>query len=92
MRFSESFDLAFEKEKERSAARGERFAVSPATAKTLAFLWNMIALGDGSFDDIVYLDKNNEIVSIPLEQEETEKQGRKKKPSLNEGGNGTENS
>jgi hypothetical protein len=95
MHFEKAFDLAFEKESERMAQSGEKFAVSPATAKTLAFLWNMLALSDGTFDDIVYIDSKNNIVSIPLDNDsddEPKKKGRKKKPSGDEGVNGTENS
>ena len=74
-KFEECFDKAFEAEKERFFQKGlGRFAVEPKTAKVLAFFWNILASGDGKFDDTVYLDNNNNIVSIPKKAKKTEEE------------------
>jgi len=81
MTFQEAFDKAFEAEKERQEKDNVKFAVTPSTARILAFMWNIFAAAEGQFDDMAAIDKNNNIVSIPLEtsEEKTEKRGRKKK-------------
>jgi len=70
MKFEEAFDQAFEKEKQRAALVEEKFIVTQATAKTLAFMWNILAIAQKELDDTVYINKNNEIVSVPLKEKE----------------------
>ena len=73
-KFDECFDKAFNSEKERYLKEGlGRFAVEPKTAKIMAFFWNILASGDGTFDDIVHLDKNNNIISEPILKEKEQK-------------------
>lgn len=96
MTFEKAFDFAYDKESERSAAKGEKFAVTPSTAKIAAFIWNMIAAADGEFDDFAYVVKDNSgighIVSVPKEEKAKKTKGAKTlKPSI-EGDDGNENS
>lgn len=86
MKFEEAFNEIFEIEKKRSEKEGFNFAVEPKTAKILAFLWNMLAVSSCNFDDIVYINKHNDIVSEPLK---TQPKGKKSKPSDNEDLDGT---
>ena len=100
MKFNEAFDKAFEREKNRLAEQGEKFAIESKTAKILAFFWNIVAIADGEFDDLVHIDKNNNIISRPVpptakEPKEKKEKGDKSKPSDNkpivpEGGDGSD--
>ena len=85
MKFSEAFDKAFELEKERAAKEGRNFAVSPATAKTLAFFWNMMAFAQAEkgLDNFCYIDNNNDIKEIPFDEIKKGK-GKKSKSSPDE--------
>jgi hypothetical protein len=89
MKFSDAFNAAFEKEKERSARQGKSFVVTPATAKTLTFLWNMLALAQNKLDNLAFIDDNNNILEAPLEDGDTKlkiKGGRKGSPKNNNTG------
>ena len=81
-KFEECFDKAFDAERERYEKQGlGRFAVKPDTAKILTFFWNILACGDGKFDDLVHLDKSNNIISQPVKKEkEKEKEPKPEKP------------
>lgn len=73
MKFEEAFDIAFKKEQEIATQKNAEFAISPATAKILAFFWNMLAAADGQLDDMVTIDNNNRIVSHEfVSKEDTE--------------------
>ena len=77
MKFETAFDRAFEIQKKRDAEKGVKFVVSPRTANTLAFLWNMLAAvhaesGDFVLDDFAFIVDNNgvfDIASIPIDRE-----------------------
>ena len=69
MKFNDAFDAVYEKETKRMEEAGEgKFGVTPGTAKILAMMWNICAEAKGNFDDIVYIDKKNNIVSTPLDE------------------------
>ena len=42
------------------------FVIQPATAKILAFFWNMLAIAQNKLDDYSFISENNDIGSIPL--------------------------
>ena len=67
MKFEQAFDKAFEIEAARSKKEGGRFAIEPKTAKILAFFWNMMAIAENKQEDFAYIDKNNNIVSVPVD-------------------------
>lgn len=77
MKFEEAFDKVFEIEKKRAESEGKSFAVTPASAKTMAYFWSMLAVADSKLDDIVYLGKHNEIISNPLHGKTKSKKGQK---------------
>lgn len=67
MKFEEAFDKVYEIENERSQNEGRgRLIIQPGTAKSLAFLWSMLAVSQNVLDDIVSIDQNNNIVSFPV--------------------------
>lgn len=86
MKFEEAFNEVFEIEKKRSEKNGFKFSIESKTAKILAFFWNMLTVSNGIFDDIVYIDKNNNIISVPFKRKEEipQPKGKKSKPSENE--------
>jgi len=47
---------------------GKENVINLEQAKILALLWSMIALSENVLDDIAYIDKTKEIVSIPLQK------------------------
>lgn len=63
MKFKEAFYKAYDNE-QRQQLQNTKFVVTPKSAKILAFMWNIIAAADGQFDDFVFIDKNNNIISI----------------------------
>ena len=71
MKFEEAFNIVFEKENERAKAKGlSGFKVSAATAKTLAFFWNIMAVSQNVLDDFAFVVDNNgmfDIQSIPID-------------------------
>ena len=77
MKFEKAFDLVFEAHEKRELLMNKKFGVSPATAKTLAYLWNMLAVAQNVLDDTVYIDDNNAIVSTPLKTQKSEKKNKK---------------
>ena len=82
MKFNDAFEKAIEaKEKSEGADTG----VSPQTAKILALIWSMIAISKNKLDDLVYIDENNKIVSLPLpvkdKDDEKKTTGQKSKSS-----------
>lgn len=85
MKFEEAFDRAFEKQDQREKSKGfGGFKCSSATAKTLAFLWNMLAEAQNVLDDFAFIsDDNGEftIVSIPINKEPKTPKGKKDKDS-----------
>ena len=89
MKFEQAFDMAFDEAKKRAEAKGEIFAVEPKSAKIMAFIWNIMASAQGNFEDFAYINKENEIVSIPIDRKP---KGAQKKPSENEGIDGSESS
>jgi len=73
MKFEDAFNKVFDIENEQSKKFGQGdFKVSSNTAKTLAFLWSMIAVAKGKLDDFAHIDKSNKIVSISLSKEKEE--------------------
>ena len=79
MKFEEAFDLAFEESRQRELLDGIKFTVKPDTAKVLTFFWTMLAFAQNKLDDMAYLDKNFEIISVPLKKEPTGKKSEVKK-------------
>lgn len=81
MKFEDAFNAAFEIEKVKQKFN-VKFGVHKDTAKQFAFFWNMLALSDGKFDDIVSIDDNMNIVSESLKKQKKEttttKKGQKK--------------
>lgn len=84
MNFENAFNAAFDQEQLKQQPN-VKFAIKKETFKTLAFFWNMVALADGNFDDIVFIDANTNIISEPLKKQKkekiittTKKRGRKK--------------
>jgi len=68
MKFEEAFNAAYDIENDRSIASGKgKLKISRETAKIVSFLWNMLAVSQNKLDDFVYIDKNNNIISIPAE-------------------------
>ena len=96
MTFKEAFDKAHEVQQAREKD-GVKFAVSPRTARTLAFMWNILASADFVLDDFAFIVENNgvfDIVSVPL-KEKGKKKEKGQKPSTvandpNEGDDGSE--
>jgi hypothetical protein len=90
MKFEEAFNYAFEKAAKKAVKSEEQFGVTPSTAKILAFIWNMLAKAQGVYDDIVYIDHSNNIISEPIKKaekvddEEKKKSGRPKKVEGND--------
>lgn len=84
MKFEEAFDKVFEIEKKRAESEGKSFAVTPASAKTMAYFWSMLAVAASELDDIVYLGKHNEIISTPIPGK-TKKKKVKKEPKSKKG-------
>lgn len=81
MKFNEAFNETFDKFKELSLELKEgEFAIQTQTFKTLAFFWNMMVVTGGKFDDLVYIDKNKSIISIPLTKPKAKTQTEKTKP------------
>lgn len=84
MKFEEAFDQVWSSMSDVSRPKGDN-----NYPKIITFAWNMVALalaGKKGLDDICYIDENQNLVSIPIEQltqvatEETKpKKGRKKK-------------
>ena len=68
MDFKQAFDTAYDLEKERAQKEGKGFAVNSSTAKTLAFMWNMIAIAENKLDNLCYIGPNNEICEVPLKE------------------------
>lgn len=52
---------------------GLEIVITPQTSKILAILWNMVAVSKNVLDDIVWIDKNNNIISKPLQKSSTKK-------------------
>lgn len=94
MKFNDAFNNVFDRENKRSQEAGEgELGFTPATTKILAMAWNICAEAGGKFDDFVYVDKKNNIVSIPIaEEEKTEKPSKKagNGGKINESGTTTE--
>ena len=71
MKFEEAFNIVFEKEDRRAKAKGlGGFKVSSATAKILAFFWNIMAVSQNVLDDFAFVVDNNgvfDIQSIPID-------------------------
>lgn len=67
MDFESAFKIAFTKTKEVD----HNFYVSSQTAKIAAFIWDIIASAENKFDNLVYIDKENNVITI----------GQKSKPS-----------
>lgn len=97
MTFKEAFDKAFAEQQKRQK-EGVKFNVSPRTAHTLAFMWNILAAADFVLDDLAFIVDNNgvfDIASVPLKEKGKEKKGKGQKPPTvandpNEGGDGSE--
>lgn len=77
MKFEEAFNAAFDVARREAEKKGQVFAVSPRTAKMLAFMWNMLAVAQNNLDNLCVIADDNSIVDIPL-KEEKEKRGKKK--------------
>lgn len=81
MKFEEAFNATFDQEQSKQQPN-VKFAIKKETFKILAFFWNMVALADGNFDDIVFIDANTNIISEPLKKQKavtiTKKKGQKK--------------
>ena len=73
MKFQEAFDKIFDIEKEEVIKENPglniEFGIEPKTAKIIALVWNMLAVTGGNFDDLARIDKNKNVVSIPLPEE-----------------------
>ena len=73
MKFQEAFDKIFDIEKEEVIKENPglniEFGIEPKTAKIMALVWNMLAVTGGNFDDLARIDKNKNVVSIPLPEE-----------------------
>jgi len=63
MKFSDAFDEVWNKIPKNAIPKGDR-----NIPKVLAFLWSMIAVSQNVLDDIVYVDDNNNIQSVPLQK------------------------
>jgi len=66
MKFQEAFDKAFEIHEKENKKKNNVFAITPGTAKILAFLWTMLAVAEKRLDDFCFVDDNNTIISIPI--------------------------
>jgi hypothetical protein len=62
MLFEEALDKAYTKTPAQLRPQGDK-----NIPKILAFLWTMIAIADGNFEDVAYIRDQN-IISIPLEK------------------------
>ena len=82
MKFQEAFDKACDVMQEKQKGKGT-FGVTPETAKTLAFLWTMLAISQNVLDDMAYIDNNNAIISVPLKKE-TGAKNKKANKSVND--------
>jgi hypothetical protein len=63
MKFREAYDKAFEIE--QSENRGLQ-GISENTARIAAFVWNMIAVANGNFDDVVVITPELNAKSKPI--------------------------
>lgn len=50
----------------------QRSAVTPREARLLAIIWNMLAVSQKKLDDLVYIDKNTDILSTPINEKSKE--------------------
>lgn len=63
MKFDDAFEKVLKKMPKEQMPSGD-----DNIAKTLAFLWSLVAIAKNKLDDIAYIDKNNNIISIPLQK------------------------
>lgn len=63
MNFEECFDKVFEEIDFLEQKKGNKFAVSPQTAKILTLAWNIERVRENKLDELVFIENNN-IVKI----------------------------
>lgn len=73
MKFTEALDYVMKKNQEIAKKRGEETTITPPSAKIMACMWNMLVYAQKRLDDIVYIDNNNNIISVPLDEPVTVK-------------------
>jgi hypothetical protein len=81
VKFNEAFDKVFDTQNDRLEKAGKKkIIITPASAKLLAFAWNVIAIANNKMDDLAYIDDKNNIISVPLPEKEPKEPKPKAKP------------
>jgi hypothetical protein len=104
MKFQEAFNKVYDIELEETIrdnpGQNVQMAIEKKSAKLMSMIWNILAVSGGKFDDLAYVDKHNNIISVPLKKEKDSKKDDNKKSSAqniaaegdNDSGSGAENS